>query len=300
MRFSILTFNNYVGILTDAIILNELFNKIDIQNEIVFLDKIERNYKSDVGIWIQNYYEHMVENFKINIFYINEEWYDYPVENLKKFDYVICKSKYALNLIKNHCNAICIPFLSKNLYDKTVLRSNSYLHLAGRSIQKNTELILQQHVPITLIDPFNRYKPKLNLNHINTYQSNEQISNLLNSHNIHICCSLYESWGHYLFEGLSTGAEIICSDIPVFKEQLDPNLVHFIPTTEYLDEEYSYCSDNKNNLYKFRKSFFVDDSILKYKIENFNPIGKNQERIKLFHEIMSKSRNKLINFFNSI
>jgi len=39
---------------------------------------------------------------------------------------------------------------------------------------------------------------------------------------------------------------------------------------------------------------------LKYKIENFNPIGKNQERIKLFHEIMSKSRNKLINFFNSI
>jgi len=296
MRYSLLTFNNYVGIVTDAIILKDLL----IDADIVFLDIINPTHKSEVGIWIQNYYGHLLENFKINVFYINEEWFDHPIEDLKKFNYVICKSKYIYDIIKNQCNAIHLPFLSKNFYNTNIPRSNSFLHFAGRSIQKNTELVLNQQIPITLIDPYDRYKPNLNLNHINTYQTTEEIGDLLNSHNIHICCSLYESWGHYLFEGLSTGAEIICSDIPVFKEQLDPDLVHFIPTYEKIDHSYLYCNDNKNNLYPFRKSFFIDKSIFRDIIYSFKPIGKNEERIKLFQNIMHNNKQNLLNFFNSI
>jgi len=296
MRFNILTFNNYVGIVTDAIILKNLINN----SQIIFLENFDQTYKSDVGIWIQNYYGHLLENFKINIFFINEEWFDYTISDLKKFDYVVCKSKYAYNIIKNYCHAIYIPFVSKDFYDENIVKSNVFLHFMGSSIQKNTELILKQNVPITLIDSYYRYKPNSNFKHINTYQSNEQISYLLNSHNVHICCSLYESWGHYLFEGLSTGAEIICSDIPVFKEQLDSNLVHFIPTTERFVEKYPYCSDNKNNLYKFRKSFFVDEFHLKYKIENFEPIGKSDERRKLFKNIIETGKNKIKEFIKGL
>ena len=300
MGFSILTFNNYVGILTDAIILNELLNKVNIKNEIVFLDKISSDYKSDVGIWIQNYHLHLLENFKTNVFYINEEWFDYKFEDLKKFDYVICKSKFSYNLIKNYCDVIHLPFISKNLYNINVKRTHSFLHFMGRSIQKNTELVLKQNVPITLVDPYNRYKPNTNFNHINTYQTTKQITDLLNSHNIHICCSLYESWGHYLFEGLSTGAEIICSDIPVFKEQLDPSLVHFINTESKHDNDYFYCKDNKNNLYPLRKYFFVNEFVLKNALENFKPIGKNEERRKLFNKIIDTHSKKMIDFFNNL
>lgn len=295
MKWSVLTFNNRVGILTDALLLKEILN-----TEIVFLDDIGQQYKSDVGIWIQNYYGHLLENFKVNIFYLNEEWFDYPIEELKRFNYVICKSKYAYNMVKDRCNAIHLPFISRDFYDPNIKRSSSFLHFMGRSIQKNTEIVLNQDVDITLIDPYNRYRPNPNINHVNTYQTNEQITYLLNSHNIHICCSIYESWGHYLFEGLSTGNEIVCSDIPVFKEQLDPDLVHFLPTHRKINESYMYCSDNADNLYKLRECFFVDEAYFKEYIENFKPIGKNENRRKLYKHIINQSKTQMLNFFNNI
>ena len=151
-----------------------------------------------------------------------------------------------------------------------------------------------------MVDPYNRYRPNLNFDHINTYQTDDQIKNILNSHNIHICCSLYESWGHYLFEGLSTGAEIICSDIPTFREHLDPDLVHFIPTEDKIDMSYLYCSDNTNHTFKFRKSFFVDKNYFKKYIENFKPINKNKQRRELFKKIINQNKNLIIDFFKNI
>lgn len=296
MRYNLLTFNNYAGILTDVIILKELLE----DSTIIFLDNLDPLYKSDVGIWIQNYHGHLLENFKINIFYINEEWYHYPLEELKRFDYVICKSKYAYDIIKNYCNAIHLPFISKDLYDSNISRSYSFLHFMGRSFQKNTELVLKQNVPITLIDSNSRHKTNPNFNHVNTYQTNEQIVNLLNSHNIHICCSLYESWGHYLFEGLSTGAEIICSDIPVFKEHLDPDLVHFIPTKENINLDYQYCIDNQSSIYPLRKSFFADEDIFNNTLENFVAIGKNEHRRMLFKHIMDKNKKDTLHFLKNL
>lgn len=298
MRFNILTFNNQVGIVTDAILLcNLIKTHIDKNVQIIFLNETKCNFDAEIGIWIQNFDVNVLNNFKKNIFFINEEWAgNHELNNLHLFDYVICKSQYAKNLLKDYDNITYIPFISNNILDVRTQKSNRFLHFMGRSIQKNTELVLKQSVPITLIDPYNRYKPHSNFTHINSYQTNESISNLLNSHNIHICCSLYESWGHYLFEGLSTGNEIICSDIPVFKENLDPNLVHFISTVEKTDDSYLYCSENKNNFYKFRKSFFVDENYLKNKIENFETIGKSEERRKLFNKIHDVGCNQIKNF----
>jgi glycosyltransferase involved in cell wall biosynthesis len=304
MKFNILTYDNRVGIVTDAFLLKVIIEDEIIEN--VNVQFINNNIqKSDIGIWIQNFEINLLNRFKKNVFFINEEWSgEYELNNLNLFDYVICKSKYAYDLLINYTkfnkNIIYLPFISRNFFNKNVLKDKKYLHFMGRSIQKNTELILDQNVDITLIDPDNRYNPNQNFNHINSYQTNDQLQNVLNSHNIHICCSLYESWGHYLFEGMSTGAEIICSDIPVFKEQLDPDLVHFIPTQEKIDASYLYCSDNINNKFMIRKSFFVNKNYFKNYIENFKPIGKNQERTKLFNYIMHKNKISILNFLKNI
>ena len=55
MRFNILTYNNGVGIVTDAILLKDLiYDNISEQVEVKFVE--EQNLETaDIGIWIQNY-----------------------------------------------------------------------------------------------------------------------------------------------------------------------------------------------------------------------------------------------------
>ena len=72
MKFNILTFNNKVGIVADAYILQSILSKIS-DTEVFFLDEKLNIPKSDIAIWIQNSYTDLLDNFKINIFYINEE-----------------------------------------------------------------------------------------------------------------------------------------------------------------------------------------------------------------------------------
>lgn len=288
MDFQILTYNNQVGIVYDAILLNNILLSKGFSSSIKYINEIDINCKSTIGVWIQNFDERYFSNFKINVFFINEEWADsYYLSKLKDFDVVVCKTNYAKQLIKNYCSPIVLPFVSRNLLDHTVQRSNNYLHFKGKSIQKNTELINEifNNKSIRIIDS--------NIQ----YESNESISYLLNSHKIHLCISLYESWGHYLFEGLSTGNEIICTDIPSFTENLDPKLIHFVPTKEYKDINYAFDREDR---FPIRKSFHPDKNFLINLVENFKPIEKSEERIKMFQYIINKNKNNIISFFKSI
>ena len=301
MQFNILTYNNGVGIVTDAILLKDLiYDNISEQVEVKFVG--EQNLETaDIGIWIQNYDVNLLNNFKKNIFFINEEWAGInELSNLHLFDYVICKSNYAKKLLSSYHNVIHIPFISIDYYDSSIIRKHSNLHFAGRSIQKNTELVLSSADTLTLIDPYDRYVVNKNVRHINKYQSTNQLMQLLNSHTSHICCSLYESWGHYLYEGLSTGAEIICSNIPTFKEQLDPDLVHFIPTIEKVDLKYDYDADNINKKFPLRKSFYVDTDIYNDTINCLNKKGSTEKRRFLFKHIMDTNSKRLVDFFKNL
>ena len=301
MNFNVLTYNNGVGIVTDAELLTSLIkNYITVDVEMTFIDKFNKN-NYDVGIWIQNFDINLLNCFKTNVFFINEEWAGInELSNLHLFDYVICKSEYAKNLLTPYCTTMFFPFISKDYYDPSIIKNNSTLHFAGRSIQKNTELVLSTTNKLTLIDPYNRYRVNNDIKHINTYQSSGQLSQLLNSHTSHICCSLYESWGHYLYEGLSTGAEIICSNIPTFKEQLDPDLVHFIPTIEKVDLKYDYDADNINKKFPLRKSFYVDTDIYNDTINCLNKKGSTKKRRFLFKHIMDTNSKRLVDFFKNL
>jgi hypothetical protein len=301
VNFKILTYNNAVGIVTDAILLNELIKKNISENVTVIFVGENDVEPADVGIWIQNYDINLLNRFKKNIFFINEEWAGInELSNLHLFDYVICKSTYAKNLLASHQNVIYIPFISKDYYDPNITRYPSVLHFAGRSIQKNTELVLSSTDTLTLIDPYDRYAVNKNVRHINKYQSTNQLIQLLNSHTIHICCSLYESWGHYLYEGLSTGSEIVCSEIPTFIEQLDPDLVHFIPTVKISNLNYTYDTDNINKKFPLRRSFYVDTNMYKNTIGCLIPKGSIDKKRSLFRHIINKNSNLLLTFLKNI
>lgn len=310
MNFKFLTYNNRAGIVADAMLLNDVvYNKVTKNVDMLFTDdftsnpNIQDRCNDSVAVWIQNPCYGLMEKFKKNIWFINEEWSSAnDLENINQFDYVVCKSKFAQDLLgKYRSDVVCLPLLSYDYYDPNIARTEKYLHFNGKAIQKNTELVMQQTQPITVVDLTKRFTDvPNNINYISYYMIRRQVKKLLNSHTVHLCPSMYESWGHYLFEGLSTGAEIICSDIPAFTEHLDPDLVHILPVQEKIDLSYWYDRDNQYNTFPLRKSFYIDPQVFSNYLENFEPKGRSEDRRQLYLDIMEKNTQRLADFFRNV
>lgn len=302
MEVTIFTYNNGSGIVADILLLQNLFiNNVTKTAKVIFTDACGWEAQSgDLGVWVQNPRYDQLFRFKKNIWFINEEWVtDYDLSHINDFDYVVCKSKFGKNLLTPYRqDVLYIPFLSYDCYDPTIIRTDRFLHLNGKAIQKNTELVMQQTVPLTVLDVTSRFeKIPNNINYITAFLNRNQVKSLLNTHAVHLCPSMYESWGHYLFEGLSTGAEIICSDIAAFSEHLDPNLVHMLPAVEGKNLDYWFDSDNNNNKLPLRKSYYIDPQLFADYIHNFKPKGNNRDRRQLYLDIMSRSEKLLTEFF---
>lgn len=278
--------NNGVGVVNDAILIKTILTEYDV---ITYDISKENNYrKSNLGIFIQNIQADQLENNKKNILIINEEWLN-PDEILflKQFDHLIVKSNYAKELLKNeHQSIIQTGFFSidKHFFPRN---TGNILHFKGKSIQKNTNLV-KKYESIKILDTEV------------DYLTESQVMENLNSHDIHICCSLYEGWGHYLWEAMSCGKLVICSEIPVFKEYLDPKLVKFIPTKKVYKKVLG-CNflDTAIN-YKFRQGYFVDRYIfeltLKDKDELLEFQKKNSDRIRNhFLYINKTNKDKFLN-----
>jgi hypothetical protein len=314
MTFKILTYNNRAGIVNDAMLLQDLiYNNVTKDADVQFIDTLSQNPNNPqmgisstggaVGVWIQNPRYDLLNNFKKNVWFINEEWCSNDdLKNINEFDYVVCKNKFAKDLLGRYrSDVICLPLLSYDYYDPSVARTDKFLHFNGKAIQKNTELVVKQKQNITVVDLTCRFNPApANINYITTYMIRRQVKKMLNSHTVHLCPSMYESWGHYLFEGLSTGAEIVCSGIPSFTEILDPDLVHILPVVEKTDMSYWYDSDNISSHFPLRKSYYIEPQVFSDYLNNFVPKGRDQERRQMYLDIMDRNKKALVDFFSSI
>ena len=210
---------------------------------------------------------------------------------MDKFDCIIVKSEYTKKLLSPyHKNVICTGFFSLDKYFFPRC-TEKILHFKGKSIQKNTELV-KNYPYINIIDSKQSY-----------ITENDVVYNL-NNHDIHICCSLYEGWGHYLWEAMSCGKLVICSEVPVFKEYLNPDLVKFIPTKNVYSYNTNYEFLNTKN-YKFRKGYVVDETkfeeVINNKEELFDYQKKNKELIRdHFLYINNKNKENFLNVFKFI
>ena len=250
MEINLYYWNNGVGVVNDALLLSSLLSTLfcDITRYDLSTTNDYRN--SDIGIYIQNVDNNTLQYNKKNIFLANEEWItSYELNLFNNFECIITKSAYAKSLLDvYHKNVINTGFFSLDRYFFPK-NTNEILHFKGKSIQKNTELVKDLNCVNILDSSIN-------------YLSDNDVTYNLNNHDIHICCSLYEAWGHYLWEAMSCGKLVICSEIPVFKEYLNPELVKFIPTKNTYDYNTEYEFLNTKN-YKLRKGYIVDDTKVK-------------------------------------
>ena len=189
-----------------------------------------------------------------------------------------------------HKNVINTTFFSLDRY-YFPSHTDKFLHFKGKSIQKNTELIKNIDY-IKILDS--------NVD----YLSDNEITNNLNTHDIHICCSLYEGWGHYLWEAMSCGKLVICSEIPVFKEYLDPNLVIFIPTEKIVkfDKNHQFLNQTE---YPLREGHFINERIFNEVLENkeylFEFQKNNKDNIKnYFLEVTNKNKYNFLKIINNL
>jgi hypothetical protein len=267
---NLIYYNNGVGLKKDAEILKQY-----IKNAEIFTTPIEvkalPSKKFDYNIFLQDFDELFFPFAEKNILIPNPEWtYDFYLPKLSVFDLILTKSEFAKNLFEPYNSKIVnIGFASVDRYNPLYEKRNLYFHLSGKSIQKNTELVIEcfreVNEPITIIDDTDRLtiSEKPNINYINHYLNDVEIDYYMNRSLYHICPSLDEGWGHYIYEGLSTKSIIIANNCPPYNEFLtkETSILLNYHTDSNKNE---FSSDLMLKKFPLRRCCFMDkDALLK-------------------------------------
>jgi hypothetical protein len=148
----------------------------------------------------------------------NPEWFtEADALHLPAFERVLCQTRDAERLFSPLTDrAVYTGFESEDRYDPTVPRETNVLHVAGGSILKGTQAVLdawEQYAlpsPLTVVGDPQVVKPRPIRNV--TYRGwvdDAELKRLQNSHLVHLQPSETEGWGHTIHEGLSVNAIVI-------------------------------------------------------------------------------------------
>lgn len=233
MRFNIISnLENGAGLQKDCrIVQRELEKRGHLVHGVQFNDPRQVPW-ADVNLFIEVVVPHLFSKAGEQWLIPNPEWwFPHHTESLSAISRVLCKTKDCFRLVQSLApeRVGYIGFMSNDLDRPDVKKLPQFLHVAGKSIVKNTEAILTAWrtltYPLTIVTSLNAIKQRVVaeqdvLKTVTVRQSvpeNEFVT-LMNEHQFHLCPSKYEGFGHYLHEGMSVGAVIITTDAPPMNE----------------------------------------------------------------------------------
>jgi hypothetical protein len=194
--------------------------------------------RCDVGIFLELFNPRLVRYARHTVGIFNLEWFDARWRShLPGLTQLWAKSSdaqatYERLRLRSHQTG----FLSRDLYRPDVERTPSCLHLKGHSGLKNTQAVLDAWAanpdlpPLTIIaqQPIPHPPPGVTvLGHLPF----ADVVTHLNRHQIHVCPSRVEGWGHYITEGLSTGAAVITTNAAPMNEHVHSDWGWLLPST---------------------------------------------------------------------
>jgi hypothetical protein len=304
----IYTSNTGVGLISDVNLIQDLLYE-DFDIDVVYLEwdindsathSVFANY--DIGIFIQEFGEQWLDRNKINILIANEEWIlKDKLLKLKYFNKIITKSSFAKYLLSPYnSNIVNTGFVSLNK-NLNIDPAKEFLHLAGKSSQKGTEAVLScfnnNKLNLTFLQSDREFNNiNSNIHYISEFIPSEDIALNLNNHSIHLCPSIYEGWGHYLYEGMSTGALIYATKIPMFVEWIDPDLVVFLDCIFCSNDDTYHFLKHRHNEWPHQVGWLVDKDHLTYEINNYKANLKKHKPDKVrsfFKHINNQNSKKL-------
>jgi glycosyltransferase involved in cell wall biosynthesis len=199
-------------------------------------DKLLRRPSYDMNLFLESIYPEFIPQASINCLIPNPEWFrDSNYSFLSQIDWVICKTKSAQEIFeKLGCKTRFTGFTSLDKADPryTCENGNNFFHLAGGSLQKGTNALINlwlRHPEwplLTIVQSpagdgsIQKVEPVKtnNIHHVIGYLDEIELCKYLNNHNIHLCPSEAEGFGHIIVEALSTGAIVLTTDAPPMNE----------------------------------------------------------------------------------
>lgn len=173
--------------------------------------------RAAVQIFSERVYRACLPLAERNLLVPNPEWFLRRwLPLLPRFDAVLCKTRHAERIFRALGSDVrYVGFTSPDRMLPQVKRRPVFLHLAGRSSAKGTQVLLEtwkQHPqwPLLVVVQHPRIAQQRvcagNIDHRITYLDDTQLQLLQNTCRFHVCPSETEGFGHYLMEAMSTGA----------------------------------------------------------------------------------------------
>lgn len=234
------------GTKRDAIIYNKLLQNSYIcyyKNEI---PSEELSKMVDVDIYIESLTD--INKYKSHNkwFIVNQEILYEKLDDLKQITHFICKTKYAHKLLSSMKNKYNLKgnvyFIGHTSISNTKLNLNKdfnlFIHTAGKSPAKNTNLLIKvfkkihkKYPETKLVITCHKYcslfvNEKIGDNDgiiYRTFLQEEKFNEYTKKSICYICPSLVEGYGHYINEGRANSSAILTTNGPPMNEFIDNN-----------------------------------------------------------------------------
>jgi hypothetical protein len=246
IKINLITYNNQYGLTNDMRLLAKLLEKhFKNRVEIKLVDFFHYAApRADINIFIETISKILCQYADINILIPNQEWYYRNwIPYLSEIDYIFTKTEYAENIFKSllsekkdHTKIKNIGWKSLDRREQSEKDYSKYLHLCGRSKNKQTQEIIdswEEDFPKLIVvyspnDVHIKVRNLPNIEYITNRLNDQELTKLMNQCGVHICCSETEGYGHYIHEAKSCGAVVITSNSPPMKNYIDPSMGYLV------------------------------------------------------------------------
>lgn len=228
--------DNGIGLSTDMDLLDGMLTAAgyDVQR-VPWQDTQMR--RCDVAMFLELFNPRLVRYARHTVGIFNLEWFDSRWQShLHRFTQLWAKSGDAQATYQRlGLRSQLTGFLSRELYEPGVERTLTCLHLKGHSGLKNTRAVLDAWAanpdlpPLTIIAQQQIPHPPPGVTVLGHLPFPEVVMHL-NRHQIHVCPSRAEGWGHYITEGLSAGAAVITTNAAPMNEHVTSEWGWLLPS----------------------------------------------------------------------
>lgn len=231
MRVNLITnHSNGAGLERDARLLRSIF---EAKGWRVRDHQFNAQYAPDPADWnifIETYIPHWTPRAKWNIYIPNPEWHHPSLTSaLRHIDQIWCKTPDSWQLFDKLADTekcVDIGFEAQDLYLPHIPKQRKFLHVAGKSIAKGTEEVIQawrsgMTAPLTIVS-YDLFLPDSGRGHPNIISldrvDDTTLQVLLNTHRFFLLPSWAEGYGHVLHEAMGCKSIILTTNAPPMNE----------------------------------------------------------------------------------